>query len=154
MTSPISSERLDNLHAFWEAANYLSVGQIYLRGNPLLREPFKPEHIKPRLLGHFGTSPGLTLIYAHCNRLIQDTEANILLIVGPGHGGPATLACTFIEGCMTETYPDITLDITGMDKLMRQFSWPGGFPSHVSPPTPGSRRGIGVRARACLRSRV
>lgn len=138
MTTQISLERLNNLHAFWEAANYLSVGQIYLRSNPLLREPFKPEQIKPRLLGHFGTSPGLTLLYVHLNRLIQDTDANVLFMVGPGHGGPAMLACTFIEGCITETYPDMTLDIAGINKLMHQFSWPGGFPSHVSPPTPGS----------------
>ncbi|OQW93930.1 MAG: phosphoketolase, partial [Beggiatoa sp. IS2] len=138
MTTEISPQRLANLNAFWEAANYLSVGQIYLRDNPLLREPFKPEQIKPRLLGHFGTSPGLTLIYAHLNRLIQDTDADVLLVVGPGHGGPAILACAYLENCMTEVYPQLTMDITGMNKLMRQFSWPGGIPSHVSPPTPGS----------------
>jgi len=138
MTTEISPQRLENLNAFWEAANYLSVGQIYLLDNPLLRAPFKREHIKPRLLGHFGTSPGLTLIYAHLNRLIQDTDADLLLVVGPGHGGPAILACAYLEGCMTEVYPQLTMDIAGMNRFMRQFSWPGGIPSHVSPPTPGS----------------
>jgi len=138
MTSSPSNPRLEHLHAFWQAATYLSVGQIYLRDNPLLREPFKPEQIKPRLLGHFGTCPGLTLIYAHLNRLIQDTDAPILLITGPGHGGPALLACAYLDGYLTECYPEYTLDSVGLGKLMQQFSWPGGFPSHVSPPMPGS----------------
>jgi xylulose-5-phosphate/fructose-6-phosphate phosphoketolase len=137
-TKPITEERLAAIDRFWRAANFLSVGQIYLRDNPLLREPLKPEHIKPRLLGHWGTSPGLSLIYGHLNRLIQDSDVEMIYIAGPGHGGPALRACTYLEGCMTETYPDIGMDEAGLGKLTREFSWPGGVPSHVSPPTPGS----------------
>ncbi|HEV8440342.1 MAG TPA: phosphoketolase family protein [Methylomirabilota bacterium] len=138
MPTAISKERMDGLHAYWRAANYLSAGQIYLRANPLLREPLQPSHIKPRLLGHWGTAPGLNLIYAHLNRLIQDTDANMLLVVGPGHGGPAVRANVFLEGVMSEVYPELGLDLQGLERFMRDFSWPGGVPSHVSPPTPGS----------------
>ncbi|PIS01607.1 MAG: phosphoketolase [Chlamydiae bacterium CG10_big_fil_rev_8_21_14_0_10_35_9] len=134
----IPNKRLDALDAYWRAANYLSIGQIYLRSNPLLKEPLKKEHIKARLLGHWGTSPGLNLIYAHLNRLIQDTDAQVLYITGPGHGGPALRANVFLEGSMSEIYPNISRSIEGIEKLMLEFSWPGGVPSHVSPPTPGS----------------
>ncbi len=134
----MDDQRLEAIDAYFRAANYLTVGQIYLRENPLLREPLKPEHIKARLLGHWGTSPGLNLIYAHLNRLIQDTEAKFLYVTGPGHGGPALRANVFLEGVMTKVYPEITMNTYGIDILMREFSWPGGVPSHVSPPTPGS----------------
>lgn len=134
----MDQDRLEALDLYFRAANFLSVGQIYLRTNTMLRERLKPEHIKARLLGHWGTSPGLNLIYAHLNRLIQDTDAHCLYITGPGHGGPALRANVFLEGCMTETYPEITRDAHGIEVLMREFSWPGGVPSHVSPPTPGS----------------
>lgn len=134
----IDQTRLKALDAYFRAANYLSAGQIYLKSNPLLRTPLQSEHIKSRLLGHWGTSPGLNLIYAHLNRLIQDTDADILYVTGPGHGGPALRANVYLEGVMSETYPDLSLDEKGMEKLMREFSWPGGVPSHVSPPTPGS----------------
>jgi len=134
----MDEKRLKNMDAHWRAANYLSVGQIYLKENPLLLEPLDKKHIKSRLLGHFGTSPGLNLIYTHLNRLIQDRKADIIYIAGPGHGGPALRANVYLEGTMTEIYPDIDWSILGMKKLMREFSWPGGVPSHVSPPTPGS----------------
>jgi len=134
----LSEERLKDLDAYWRATNYLAVGQIYLRDNPLLREPLKPEHIKPRLLGHWGTSPGLNLIYVHLNRLILDTGANVMYIIGPGHGAPAILANTYLEGTYTELYPEVSQDERGMRELFRQFSTPGGVPSHVSPETPGS----------------
>lgn len=138
MSSKISDERLKNMNLFWDASNYLSVGQIYLRDNPLLREPLTSEHVKKRMLGHWGTSPGLNFIYVHLNRLIQDTGAQFIYITGPGHGGPALRACVWLEGCMTETYPELSMDVGGIEKLMKEFSWPGGVPSHVSPPTPGS----------------
>lgn len=134
----VDSKRIEALDAYFRACNYLSVGQIYLRTNPLLQQPLKPEHIKKRLLGHWGTSPGLNFIYTHLNRLIQDTQAKMIYLTGPGHGGPALRANVYLEGCMTETYPDLTQDYSGMEKLMKDFSWPGGVPSHVSPPTPGS----------------
>jgi xylulose-5-phosphate/fructose-6-phosphate phosphoketolase len=137
-TKPIAKERLEAIDRYWRAANYLSAGQIYLKENPLLEEPLASEHVKERLLGHWGTSPGLNLLYAHISRLIQDTGSKFLYITGPGHGGPALRACTWLEGCMSETYPSISHDRAGMHKLMREFSWPGGVPSHVSPPTPGS----------------
>jgi xylulose-5-phosphate/fructose-6-phosphate phosphoketolase len=126
------------MHRYWCAANYLTIGQIYLRENPLLREPLKPEHIKPRLLGHWGTSPGLSFIYVHVNRLIRDTDANVIYLTGPGHGGPALIANTYLEGTYSEIYPHISRDVTGLRALFRQFSTPGGVPSHVSVPTPGS----------------
>jgi xylulose-5-phosphate/fructose-6-phosphate phosphoketolase len=134
----ITHERLDQLDAYWRAANYLAVGQIYLQDNPLLRQPLRPEHIKPRLLGHWGTSPGLSLIYVHLNRLIQDTDANLIYITGPGHGAPAILANVYLEGTYSEIYPEVTQDEAGLLRLFRQFSTPGGVPSHVSPHTPGS----------------
>src|SRR5580704_953163 len=134
----ISSDDLLATDAYFRAANYLTVGQIYLQSNPLLREPLRPEHIKPRLLGHWGTSPGLNLVYAHLNRLIRERDANVIFLAGPGHGGPAVLANVYLEGTYSETYPAITQDTEGIRRLFRQFSTPGGVPSHVSPPTPGS----------------
>jgi len=127
-----------DLDAYVRAANFLTIGQIYLLDNPLLREPLKPEHVKPRLLGHWGTSPGLNLIYAHLNRVIQRDDLNVLFMAGPGHGGPAIVANTYLEGVYSETYPSISQDVGGIKRLFRQFSTPGGIPSHVSPPTPGS----------------
>ncbi len=129
---------LDRLLAYWEAANFLTVGQIYLRANPLLREPLRPEHIKPRLLGHWGTSPGLNLIYAQLNRMIGATGDDVLFVVGPGHGGPAVVANVYLEGTYSEVYPEVSADEAGLLRLVRQFSTPGGIPSHVSVPTPGS----------------
>ncbi len=129
---------LDGILAYWDAANYLTVAQIYLQQNPLLREPLRPEHIKPRLLGHWGTSPGLSLIYAHLNRLIRRTDTDVLFIAGPGHGGPAVVANVYLEGSYTELYPEVSMDEVGLHRLVRQFSTPGGIPSHVSVPTPGS----------------
>ncbi|MFF2521005.1 phosphoketolase family protein [Streptomyces liangshanensis] len=126
------------LDAHWRAANYLAVGQIYLMGNPLLQEPLAPEHIKPRLLGHWGTSPGLNLVHTHLNRVIRDRDLSALCVWGPGHGGPAVLANSWLEGTYSETYPDVSRDRAGMDRLFRQFSFPGGVPSHVAPETPGS----------------
>src|ERR1700726_3583597 len=126
------------LHRYWCAANYLSVGQIYLMDNPLLREPLTKEHIKPRLLGHWGTTPGLNFIYAHLNRVIRMRDLNMIYICGPGHGGPGMVANTWLEGTYSEIYPDITRDAEGMRKLFRQFSFPGGIPSHAAPETPGS----------------
>ena len=129
---------LEELDAFWRAANYLSVGQIYLLDNPLLREPLRDEHVKPRLLGHFGTVPGLNLIWAHMNRAIVARDLDAITITGPGHGGPGVVACAYLEGTYTERYSDITLDEAGLKKLFRQFSFPGGIPSHAAPETPGS----------------
>ena len=138
MTDPITPEALDAIDAYWRAANYLTVGQIYLRKNPLLREPLCVEDIKPRLLGHWGTSPGLNLIYAHLNRLIRRYDADVIFLAGPGHGGPAVLANVYLEGTYSEVYPQVSADAEGLRLLFRQFSTPGGVPSHVSPPTPGS----------------
>jgi xylulose-5-phosphate/fructose-6-phosphate phosphoketolase len=135
MTSP---ETLRAMDAYWRAANYLTVGQIYLRDNPLLREPLRPEHIKPRLLGHWGTSPGLSLLYVHLNRLIREHDLDVLYLAGPGHGGPALVANVYLEGTYSEIYPEVSQDARGMQRLFRQFSTPGGIPSHVGPPTPGS----------------
>jgi len=126
------------IDAYWRAANYLSVGQIYLLDNPLLREPLLPEHIKPRLLGHFGTVPGLNLVYAHLNRVINQRDVEALYITGPGHGGPGLVANAYLEGTYSEVYPSITRDADGLRQLFRQFSFPGGIPSHVAPETPGS----------------
>src|SRR6185312_15897319 len=126
------------LDAYWRAANYLTVGQIYLLANPLLREPLRPKHIKPRLLGHWGTSPGLSFIYAHLNRVIRRDELDVLFLAGPGHGGPAVVANTYLEGTYSEIYPQITQDVRGLTKLFRQFSTPGGIPSHAGLTTPGS----------------
>jgi xylulose-5-phosphate/fructose-6-phosphate phosphoketolase len=138
MAAVIDDAELDDLLAWWAAANYLTAAQIYLRENPLLREPLRPEHIKPRLLGHWGTSPGLNLVYAHCNRLIRRTGQATLFVAGPGHGGPAVVACTYLEGTYSEVYPHVSRDADGLRRLVRQFSTPGGIPSHVSVPTPGS----------------
>ena len=137
-SSPLNSEQLDKINAYWRAANYLSVGQIYLLDNPLLRSPLKKEQIKPRLLGHWGTSPGLNFIYAHCNRIILQHDLNMIYIAGPGHGGPALVANTWLEGSYSEFYPDVPQDADGMKKLFKQFSFPGGIGSHVTAETPGS----------------
>ncbi len=126
------------MHRYWSAANYLTIGQIYLQANPLLREPLTAAHIKPRLLGHWGTSPGLSFVYAHLNRLIRERDANVIFLAGPGHGGPAVLANVYLEGTYSEIYPRISQDVAGLHGLCRQFSTPGGVPSHVSVPTPGS----------------
>src|SRR4051812_39563220 len=135
---PTAATDLMALDRYWQAANYLSVGQIYLLDNPLLREPLRPEHIKPRLLGHWGTTPGLNFVYAHLNRAIRAADANMIYICGPGHGGPGMVANTYLEGTYSEIYPDITRDTEGLRKLFRQFSFPGGIPSHAAPETPGS----------------
>jgi xylulose-5-phosphate/fructose-6-phosphate phosphoketolase len=135
---PLSADELDRIDAYWRAANYLSVGQIYLLDNPLLREPLKPEHTKPRLLGHWGTTPGLNFLYAHMNRVIRNRDLDAIYVTGPGHGGPGLVANAYLEGTYSEVYPDITRDAEGMRKLFRQFSFPGGIPSHVAPETPGS----------------
>lgn len=137
-TKPLSPELLKKIDAYWRASNYLSVGQIYLFDNPLLKKPLKREHIKPRLLGHWGTTPGLNLIYVHLNRVIKEQDLNVIYITGPGHGGPGLVANTYLEGTYTETYPNITQDEEGMKRLFKQFSFPGGIPSHVAPETPGS----------------
>jgi xylulose-5-phosphate/fructose-6-phosphate phosphoketolase len=134
----LSLHQLQEIDAYWRTANYLSVGQIYLLDNPLLREPLTLAHIKPRLLGHWGTTPGLNLVYAHLNRLITDRDLSALFVTGPGHGGPGLVANTYLEGTYGETYPEIGFDHDGLRKLFRQFSFPGGIPSHVAPQTPGS----------------
>ena len=134
----LSTAELALLNAYWRAANYLSVGQIYLLDNPLLKQPLRLEHIKPRLLGHWGTTPGLNLIYVHLNRLIKKHLLNVIYIAGPGHGGPALVANTYLEGTYSEFYPNIPQNIDGMKQLFTQFSFPGGIPSHVAPETPGS----------------
>jgi xylulose-5-phosphate/fructose-6-phosphate phosphoketolase len=144
MTNPTPSinappeDLLKQMNAWWRAANYLNIGQIYLSANPLIREPLRTEHIKPRLLGHWGTSPGLNLIYVHLNRLIKEYDLDVVYMAGPGHGGPALVANVYLEGSYTEHFPEITQDEKGLLKLFRQFSTPGGIPSHVSAPTPGS----------------
>lgn len=135
---PLSPEELRNMDAYWRAANYISVGQIYLLGNPLLKEPLALAHVKPRLLGHWGTTPGLNFIYVHLNRIIKKYDLNMLYIAGPGHGGPAMVANTWLEGSYSEFYPHIPRDARGMQRLFKQFSFPGGVPSHVAPETPGS----------------
>ncbi|SCY70143.1 xylulose-5-phosphate/fructose-6-phosphate phosphoketolase [Nitrosospira sp. Nl5] len=136
--APLSNDELRKLHAYWRAANYLSVGQIYLLDNPLLREPLTLAHVKPRLLGHWGTTPGLNFIYAHLNRAIKKYDLNMFYIAGPGHGGPAMVANTWLEGSYSEFYPHISQNAVGMQRLFKQFSFPGGIPSHVAPETPGS----------------
>jgi len=134
----LTDEQLELIDAWWRAANYLSVGQLYLMTNPLLREPLRPAHIKPRLLGHWGTTPGLNFLYAHLNRVIKERDLDTIFICGPGHGGPAVVASTYLEGTYTELYPDVTRDARGLAHLFRQFSFPGGIPSHAAPETPGS----------------
>ena len=126
------------MNAWWRAANYLSVGQIYLLANPLLREPLRIEHVKPRLLGHWGTTPGLNFLYLHLNRIITERDLNVIFIAGPGHGAPGVVASTWLEGTYSETYPNVSRDAEGMHHLFRQFSFPGGIPSHAAPDTPGS----------------
>src|SRR5216117_1738200 len=137
-TQPLSLEELRKMNDYWSAANYLSVGQIYLYANPLLREPLKAEHIKARLLGHWGTTPGLNFIYVHLNRLIKEQDLNLIYIAGPGHGGPGIVANVYLEGTYSEVYPNVTQDVAGLRRLFKQFSFPGGIPSHVAPETPGS----------------
>lgn len=134
----VQDKYLEKTHRYWQAANYLSVGQIYLYDNPLLKKPLKLKHIKPRLLGHWGTTPGLNFIYVHLNRVIKERDLNIIYIAGPGHGGPGLVANTYLEGTYSEYYPNISQDEEGMKKLFKQFSFPGGIPSHVAPETPGS----------------
>ena len=138
LRNPLSDDELRLIDAWWRAANYLSVGQIYLLDNPLLREPLLPEHVKPRLLGHWGTTPGLNMIYVHMNRVIRAWDLNAIYVIGPGHGGPGIVANAYLEGTYSEVYPSITRDAEGLRKLFRQFSFPGGIPSHVAPETPGS----------------
>src|ERR1700682_4136029 len=138
MPDPLSPDLLRKLHAYWRAANYLSVGQIYLQDNALLETPLKLEHIKPRLLGHWGTTPGLNFLYVHLNRLIKENDLNMIYVIGPGHGGPGIVAHSYLEGSYTEHYPAIERSRSGLLRLFRQFSWPYGIPSHVSPETPGS----------------
>src|SRR5713226_7249722 len=135
---PISDTEIRKIDAYWRAANFLSVGQIYLYDNPLLTEPLRLEHVKPRLLGHWGTTPGLNFIYVHCNRLIKKYDLNMIYICGPGHGGPGMVANTWLEGSYTELYSGVTQDAEGMKRLFTQFSFPGGIPSHAAPETPGS----------------
>ena len=137
-TGPLTPDELLTIDAYWRAANYLSVGQIYLLDNPLVRERLMPAHVKPRLLGHWGTTPGLNFVYAHMNRVIRNWDLNAIYVMGPGHGGPAAVANAYLEGTYTEVYPEITCDEEGMQRLFRQFSFPGGIPSHVAPETPGS----------------
>src|ERR1700730_10904437 len=140
MPDPLSPDLLRKMHAYWRAANYLSVGQIYLQDNPLLESPLRLEHIKPRLLGHWGTTPGLNFLYVHLNRLIKENDLNMMYIIGPGHGGPGLVAQTYLEGSYTEHYPAIERSRNGLQRLFRQFSWPYGIPSHVSPETESLER--------------
>ncbi len=136
--SPLNATELEQMNAYWRAANYLSVGQIYLLANPMLREPLQASHIKPRLLGHWGTTPGLNFIYVHLNRIIRQYDLNMIYVTGPGHGGPGLVANTYLEGTYSELYPSVSRDLGGMAHLFRQFSFPGGIPSHTAPETPGS----------------
>ena len=138
MRDAMSDDEVAAIDAYWRAANYLSVGQIYLLDNPLLTQPLSIEHVKPRLLGHWGTTPGLNFVYAHLNRAIRQRDLSMLLITGPGHGGPGIVANAYLEGTYSEVYPSITRDAAGMKKLFKQFSFPGGIPSHVAAETPGS----------------
>src|SRR5690348_301543 len=138
MTNALSDKERALMDAYWRAANYLSVGQIYLYDNPLLKESLTKDHIKPRLLGHWGTTPGLNFIYVHLNRVIKKHDLNMIYITGPGHGGPGLVANAYLEGTYSEVYPNISPDEEGMKRLFTQFSFPGGIPSHVAPETPGS----------------
>src|SRR6476660_2475917 len=138
VSGPLSADELRHMDAYWRASNYLSVGQIYLLDNPLLKEPLKREHVKPRLLGHWGTSPGLNMLYVHLNRVIKKDDLSMIYIIGPGHGGPSLVAHAYLEGTSSEVYPNISQDAEGMKRLFKQFSFPGGIPSHVAPETPGS----------------
>src|SRR5205085_11658565 len=134
---PLSEDQARGMHAYWRAANYLSVGQIYLLDNPLLREPLKVEHVKSRLLGHWGTTPGLNFIYVHLNRTIVERDLDAIFVCGPGHGGPGMVANAYLEGTYSELYSAITRDAEGMQRLFKQFSFPGGIPSHAAPEPPG-----------------
>jgi xylulose-5-phosphate/fructose-6-phosphate phosphoketolase len=136
--TPLTDEQVELMNAYWRAANYLAVGQIYLLDNPLLREPLRVEHVKPRLLGHWGTTPGLNFIYVHLNRAIKERDLDAIYVAGPGHGGPAMVANTYLEGTYSELYPSVSRDVVGLKRLFTQFSFPGGVPSHVAPETPGS----------------
>jgi xylulose-5-phosphate/fructose-6-phosphate phosphoketolase len=136
--SELSGEELGRIDAYWRAANYLSVGQIYLYDNPLLKRPLEKEHVKPRLLGHWGTTPGLNFVYVHLNRLIRTHDLSVIYVTGPGHGGPGLVANAWLEGTYSEVYPNVAQDEEGMKRLFKQFSFPGGIPSHVAPETPGS----------------
>ncbi|MDP3315143.1 MAG: phosphoketolase family protein, partial [Devosia sp.] len=138
MTTPLPADELAVMDAYWRAANYLSVGQIYLRDNPLLTEPLTLAHVKPRLLGHWGTTPGLNFVYVHLNRMIKAMDLNMIYVTGPGHGGPGLVANTYLEGTYSELYPNVGQDLAGLKRLMTQFCWPGGIPSHVAPEVPGS----------------
>jgi len=138
MDQPLTAELLERMNAYWRAANYLSIGQIYLYDNPLLRKPLTAQHVKPRLLGHWGTTPGQNFLYVHLNRIIKQYDLNMIYISGPGHGGPALVANTYLEGSYSELYPQVSQDEAGMKRLFTQFSFPGGIPSHVAPETPGS----------------
>src|ERR1700684_2400739 len=138
MTAVLTAEQVRRMHAYWRAANYLSVGQIYLKDNPLLEKPLTLEDVKPRLLGHWGTTTGLNFIYTHLNRVINERDLNMMYIIGPGHGGPGIVAHTYLEGSYTEIYPNLEQNKDGIKRLFRQFSWPYGIPSHVAPETPGS----------------
>jgi xylulose-5-phosphate/fructose-6-phosphate phosphoketolase len=138
MATSVSSDLLTKMDAYWRAANYLSVGQIYLLDNPLLREPLRLEHVKPRLLGHWGTTPGLNFVYVHLNRAIVDRALDAIYVIGPGHGGPGIVANAYLEGTYSEVYPSVSRDLLGLGRLFKQFSFPGGIPSHVAPETPGS----------------
>src|SRR6516164_1902878 len=138
MANALSDKERGLMDAYWRAANYLSVGQIYLYDNPLLKQPLTKDHIKPRLLGHWGTTPGLNFIYVHLNRVIKKHDLDMIYITGPGHGGPALVANAYLEGTYSEVYPNVSLDEAGMQRLFKQFSFPGGIPSHVAPETPGS----------------
>src|SRR5579872_95219 len=135
---PLPADELHKIDAYWRALNYLAVGQIYLLDNPLLKEPLKREHIKPRLLGHWGTSPGLNMLCVHLNRVIKRDDLDMIYIIGPGHGGPSLVAHAYLEGTYSELYPNIGQDAEGIKNLFKQFSFPGGIPSHVAPETPGS----------------
>src|SRR6202162_4551704 len=138
MANVLADKELALMDAYWRAANYLSVGQIYLYDNPLLKAPLVQDHVKPRLLGHWGTTPGLNFIYVHLNRLIKKHDLDMIYITGPGHGGPGLVANKYLEGTYSEVYPGISQDVEGMKRLFTQFSFPGGIPSHVAPETPGS----------------
>ena len=135
---PLSTELLNKMDAYWRAANYLSVGQIYLKDNPLLERPLTLDDVKPRLLGHWGTTPGLNFLYVHWNRMIRERHLDMIYVIGPGHGGPGLVANTYLEGSYSEIYPHIEQNRDGIKRLFRQFSWPYGIPSHVAPETPGS----------------
>jgi len=142
----LSDDEVARIHAWWRAANYLSVGQIYLMDNPLLREPLLAEHVKPRLLGHWGTTPGLNFVYAHLNRAITARDLDVMYVMGPGHGGPGPVAAAWLEGTYSEVYADITQDAAGMRRLFTQFSFPGGIPSHARPSSP---KPSGAACRPC-----